>query len=229
MLETVVFAEILFEKVREGQRALHSSMDSYDVEYGWDSHDFEAAVRGEMVHYYTLDFNALIDDKIVSLSNRLNRAKGARYDLVVLRRRDDSLFDIGAYGMFDTLRNEKSFSLEGNIYLLDFDGKYLYFRELFADNRIRRIDVNSGKENHVLHNSPQYTSLDREKNPLSFSVNGSEYTLGYTTSPSKCSTISDDCGKVLWQGRNTDNYAAAAIGFPEEIIRRYLASLSSGR
>lgn len=156
--EAIVYAWADFDQRNIGGRALPSSMDNYDVEYGWSANDFARAAGGTIVNFYTIGINALFLDsgRDVLIATRIKRmpdnpiggspiVTGFPADAVILHRSGNKLIDVGLYGIYDTLTGECLFKFSASDYeLLGYEAPHLFFIKQGHKNGVSRIDLEAG-------------------------------------------------------------------------------------
>ncbi len=94
-----------------GARTLDSSFDTYDQQFGWTDEDYDRARGGTEVTSYTVGISAITQSRRdIDIATRLKDStlekEGMTAGQVLLRRIQDHLFDVGVYGVFNTLTGE---------------------------------------------------------------------------------------------------------------------------
>jgi hypothetical protein len=118
--ECIIYAWASFRPEKIGSHALPSSYDVYDREFGWTADDFDSASGGTLVNFYTLGIamHSLNTGKDRELGLRLDDVPHGEVegrtdrlmqpgDWAYFQRSGDQLYDVGAYGVYETLCNRK--------------------------------------------------------------------------------------------------------------------------
>jgi len=217
----VVFAKVKWNQVLEGGRDMPSSMDTYDVEYGWTAEDFSNYAGGELVNIYTIDIAAATGSDFLTLRNRYTQARGHRLDTIVLHKDGERLYDIGPYGVYDTLQDKKLASFPCmEPFLKHYDGESVYFQDWHNSKELRKMNISTGTVDNA-QDPGLPTLLDNMLKPSVFCVNGRPYTINNTRNNGwmavRSSEILDEKGRVVWS--ENGHYAVSAVGFSEDLIR----------
>jgi hypothetical protein len=158
--EALVFAFVEKRITLINGRALDSSYDKYDAEYGWTAADYRRAIGGTEIGYYNIciciyslntkkvlktiqrfkcaniwsDGNRIFDDKLQKALEGYVFING-RADTVVFHRFGNILLDIGKYGITDTLTGKKLSSLVGTKHsILEHDGPSIFFTDEYPSD-----------------------------------------------------------------------------------------------
>ncbi|OGF28389.1 hypothetical protein A2531_06560 [Candidatus Falkowbacteria bacterium RIFOXYD2_FULL_34_120] len=157
--EAIVYAWAVFDQKNIGGRALPSSMDRYDQEYGWGAEDFEMAAGGELVNFFTLGINAffLEENRDVPIAVRMNKmsnkctgegpiVSGFPADAMIFYRLGNKLIDVSLCGIYNTLTGGllskfPTFDQE----LLDYKSSCIFFTQYYMrESGVNYIDLEKG-------------------------------------------------------------------------------------
>lgn len=162
--EVIVYIWARYDHYVIGGRALPSSMERYDVEFGWTASDFEhyQNAGGTWVKFYTIGINALLPrtGQDIPLAVRYNKAPddpvvertplvtGFPADVAILHRLGDKLIDAGLYGICDTIGNAQLSELPSfGSQLVAIDGPLLYFCQLLqVQTAMSLVNLDKGIE-----------------------------------------------------------------------------------
>src|SRR3989339_632958 len=220
--EAIVYAWAVFDQKNIGGRALPSSMDRYDQEYGWGAEDFEMAAGGELGNFFTLGINAFFFEE--------NR------DAMIFYRLGNKLIDVSLCGIYNTLTGGllskfPTFDQE----LLDYKSSCIFFTQYYMrESGVNYIDLEKGIRdgNFVVQKATGEQSekmffkpsgcLNKIKEQTfksqPFKVNDQTFTIANTKMRDwyhvDKSAIIDGSGKTVIKGRPL-RYIVDAIGFPK--------------